>query len=377
MVKARPRIQALLSTATLLTLSALWGQQDDSWIPLPQWREDDLAVQKNDQTMEPLGGLLWPGNAALLRDAQQQSALAPRAIADPGDSAQPRVDIASFLPPKLAPKNPSHPLSTQAPKLLVNVSAEYLQACQSLPAEQHLLDPWHHLAETTGEELEQFLSYHSESSSIRATALLLAKGEQLPPDVDLGKLASGSLTRAKSCLVVLPLGEPWRARIFLSQDVQASVPPVYLANLAGDCISDATQAADEGDQLHRFLVRLSTRLFWLERMLPQNVAATVGSSPAASEQTVADSASTSAFHSVLMEITDLKPDSWWGLLFRQAQQYQLPLGAVALFLLALLCYRRWSAYRMRHYEWILPEREDEPALLGAEFTSRVAWLSYR
>ena len=376
MVSPRSALQPFF-TATLLSLSAAWGQggpQDDSWIPLPQWREEDAAQHRHGQSPEPLGGLLWPGSLLSPEAGRKSPSLAPSSVADPGDTAQPRVDIASFLPPRLTPPTPALPAGSLAPKLLVDTPTDYLQACQSLPAEQHLLDPWHHLAETSGEELEQFLSYHSESSSIRATALLLARGEQLPRDVDLTKLASGALTRARSCLVVLPLGEPWRARIFLSQDVQSSVPPVYLANLAGDCISDAAQAADEGDQLHRFLVRLSTRLFWLERMLPQNVAATASN---ASPLAQADSAQSFGLRSVLTEITDLTPATWWGLMLTQARNYQLPLSGLAAGLLLILFYRRWTGYRMRHYEWILPDAQPEPTLLGTEFASRVAWLSYR
>jgi hypothetical protein len=28
--------------------------------------------------------------------------------------------------------------------------------------------------------------------------------------------------------------------------------------------------------------------------------------------------------------------------------------------LALLCWRRWKAYQLRHYEWILPFDQDPP-----------------
>jgi hypothetical protein len=354
-----------------------WAQAgaNDGGLPLPQWSDDDAAALKQrGQLPQPLGGLLWPENADL--GLAGSLPLTPSSIADDGQTAQPPVDISSFLPPKLIQKAAASIPSPGAPKLLVDTPADYLLACAGIPSDHLLLDPWHHLTETNGEELEQFLAYHSENSSIRAVVMILGKGEQLPKNADLSQLGSGAVDRARSCLAVLPLGEPWRARIFLSQDVQASVPPIYLANLAGDCVSDAAQAPDEGEQVHRFLVRLSTRLFWLERMLPPQAKPPVAAQHPA--PTLPRDLKLPRPQPALTEITEpsaARPA--WSFFLERSKAYRDFFWLAIIVVGSGLAYFRWRAYKLRHYEWMLPDHPPELASFGAEVTARVAMVAYR
>jgi hypothetical protein len=348
------------------------AEEEDEHVDLPQWSESAEQVQGGLNT-EPIGGLLWPSMQGIVIDGEEVGDYP--VVADNGENQQPSVDISGFLPPKLIASKNSKSVDAAGPKLLVQVDQQYLLDCAAVPVDQHLIDPWHYLGEMNGEELERFLAYHSEHSSIKAYVLVLDKGEQLPKDVKLQTLASGALTKGRSCLAVVPVGEPWRARIFLSQDVQSAVPPVYLANLAGDCVGDAALVADEAEQLHRFLVRLSTRLFWLERLLPgHKPAPSVKSEPVAKPVQTHEPQSYAA--GALTEVLD-EPQPSLQQKLAPLLNYWPWLAAVAgLGLLGWGLLRR-RRYLLRHYEWILPEPAAQSTLCGTKHVGMVVSMDYR
>jgi hypothetical protein len=354
----------------LLTWGALAQLTDDEIMPLPAWSEQDLARIHQGQPPESSVDLLWPMEGAVQTESHVDL------IADTGLAKQPSVDISGFLPPMLRSPSSGQP-SAQDPKLLVQVDKQYLTDCAAVPPNQYLIDPWQHLADLSGEELERFLAYHAESSTIKAYVLILERNEQLPKDANLQALASGALTHGRSCLAVLPVGEPWRARIFLSHDVQTSVPPVYLVNLAGDCINDAAQTSDEAEQLHRFLIRLSTRLFWLERTLPakeQRSTHAETKSVTATDSTVVKVSPAEAELTEVLDDPAAGQPQWrmWAV-----QYWPWAAGAFFLALSSWVLVRR-RRYKQRHYEWILPE-DALPAetSFGAEHAALVASMNYR
>jgi hypothetical protein len=71
-----------------------------------------------------------------------------------------------------------------------------------------------------------------------------------------------------ACIVVYPLGEPGRARVFFTQIVARTAEPSYLENLASTCIRESSENTDPVEQVQRFAIQLSIRLFWLERAYP-------------------------------------------------------------------------------------------------------------
>jgi hypothetical protein len=145
------------------------------------------------------------------------------------------------------------------------------------------------------------------------------------------------------------MGEPWRARILLSPSVHSSVTAATLSELAADCIQDAHQAQQNSLQLQRYAVRLSTRLFWLEKSLPIASAATSTTS--------------------LQEISGQAKPSTINLL---ASTWAAPAliaiaGLLATILLTLILRKKRSHLAMTEptHVWILPDIEVTPRLGGA------------
>jgi hypothetical protein len=250
----------------------VWAQDEDDF-PLPRWSEDDLRAMREgrSEAMPLLNNLLWPENVEALAEAVP-------APADSPDAQQPTADLSRFLPPHLIASPgagralPSAFVATSASSLR-EVSASFLAAAANWSSTRHVIDPNGELAETMQEDFARFLEFHARDADIRLHVLLMGRDEKLPTDANLATVAQGSLQQGRACLAVVPRGEPWRLRLFLSREVHRIVPPAELAEMLEDSVRHSMLATDEDEQLHRLLVRLSIRLFWLERLVSKEAPA--------------------------------------------------------------------------------------------------------
>jgi hypothetical protein len=122
--------------------------------------------------------------------------------------------------------------------------------------------------------------------------------------------------------------------------------------MAADCIRDAQQAEEEGAQLQRYAVRLSTRLFWLQKLLINTPVKAASNAPRLLEVVGQDASPAPAAVAIDIRL--------W-----------LALAATAVSLLALiaiLLLKRPPTSRRStptSHTWILPEPEATPRLGGA------------
>ena len=95
------------------------------------------------------------------------------------------------------------------------------------------------------QELGRFLEFHARESRIRIHVLVLPKDGQIPALAQLERVAGGGLLKSDSCLLVYPVSEPWRARLFVSKAVHDRTSADFLAETAR-----ATMPDDQGAE-HR------------------------------------------------------------------------------------------------------------------------------
>lgn len=325
------------------------GAVDDAELPLPQWTRQELDAMRASPQRPPLLGDLLGSADDLEEVATDRPLLLGQGEDNIGDSpekTQPSADLSRFLLPSLLKSIRSHPssLSSTSPlKSLTEVSAAFLHECEQAPATTRLLDPNHELSETAVEEFERFLAFHAGDSHIPLTLVILNRSQKLPDKASLARFASGSVARGSSALVVCPYGDPKRTRFFVSQPIRNAVPADYLNSLLENCIHDSLRATDPDEQLHRLLVQISIRLFWVQRMLPSEPETVMRGIVPVPEAPV----------TTLNEV--LQPS---GHGFRWSWSWFGP--ALALALLALYALWRWHRFQMRHYQWLLPAGS-EPA----------------
>jgi hypothetical protein len=362
---------------------SLLGQESGAHRHLPSWSEEDWSshLQAADPSRQ-LGGLLWPegGPDSLF----VLPPLRGMGWMDSPDAAQPQADVSGFLPPSLMRPHESGVSSTGAagtPRALVD--NDFIQSAYAADPTIHLIDPGYELTEHEREDIERFLSYHARDAQIAAYVLILGANEELPKTFDMSKLAGGGLLKDNRCLLVMPYGEPHRARLFFTSNLHKDATQVQLTGILADCVAHGTVWSEPYEQIHRFLVRLSIRLFWLENVLLPAVPPPVPLLPSQAEvrptlppaPTVTASSRTAPKPALTEVGVPLQsPTAKEGIMLRVWKwlPWVLLLATVGVFALY-----RWRRYKLRHYEWVfdhLPMPEER--LGGVHCGGGGAWMSY-
>lgn len=359
------------------------GAEDlDEILPLPQWSEEHLKLLDSvPATALPLGGPLLPGMIGVappaLDGARISATVTPQTDASeaPLAGSRPAWDLSLFLPDALLGRGSSNSAERPSPTpsaALKDLSKSFLEACSQSDPSEHLVDPDYLVPETQREDLQRLLEFHAHDARIKAFVIVTDTDQRIPAGASMSSVASGALKKLDSCLVVYPLGEPWRARLFLSKPVYQSASPSYFASLIEDCANDSMLVSDPVEQLHRFCVRLSIRLFWLEKRMtkapdapPERIPA-----PVAAIRPEIHLAEEKGAALPLEEPVPGRLDVPFSTLAAAAA------AMIALALAALAAYRRHRD-KLRTHVWILPETETVPRLGGSFCGGAAAWIQYR
>lgn len=352
-------VPALLISVGLLPFAT--AQEPDE-LPLPRWSAKELETMQGVPDAQAVPeSMLWPpGMLDITPPVTMPWYLGE---GDSPDADQPHADVSLFLPPSLV----GAPGASAAPKAIPFalpkrvVSAEFMARLVVSPADVHLIDPGQALLPAFREDLTRFVESHARDSQIQLYVLVLGPEEMLPTGANLSGIAQGALEKGHGSLLVYPMGDPAHARLFMSRSICAVSNPAELNETLQDARQDALQGATQEEQLHRLLVRLSIRLFWLERLLDKP------------HETIARAIPTTLTQSALPEVgAGIEQTGWnWR---------SLPwewVGGVLCLLLAAWAAWRWRGYRLRHYEWVLPEPKEIVPRLGAPHCASAVWVSYR
>ena len=355
-------------------------------VPL-SWASSDLTLPEWTLRMQPdkpdhLGGLLWPraGNGGLNVDPKTG---APRSVV-PGEAGeyladfpelnQPNVEIGSFLLPSPKSRSLTKPASAPThPDQLRDLPADLVTKCYQSTAGQFILDPGYQLSEHERDDFERFLSYHARDSRIQAHVIFLAKDERLPASMSLARIAGGSLLKDNTCLLVLPVGEADRARMFFTNSIHKATPAATLADILSECINESRVEAESVEQVHRMLVKLSIRLFWLQNHLePLRPAEKASPEPSPLPTRPMPE----------VKLTEVQEPSlpWSGQPLLRLNRWGVLVGILVLMTCGLWVAFRWHRYRLRTCEWVLPQLEEAniPQRLGGRYCGASgAALTYR
>jgi hypothetical protein len=384
----RPLLASLLLAITA-SLSASTDTDDSSFaeadLPLPVWDPQEWQRLAKESSPAILGGLVPTlGEEIGMSPHPLGPALSPKYPDAPpplfGESDQAlRAGLSLFLPEGLsfhtssaAADQPTRPTPLHQ---LRDVTPEFLAAAKAWPTDDPLIDPDHALAETPAEDLRRFLGFHAEQAEIPITLIVLQSNEKLPASVTIDSFAQGSLSRRRSALLIYPLSEPWRARLFLPSAAHQAVSASYLHRLLEACLTEANRSSLPDDQLHDYVVQLSIRLFWLQKELAQS---------APSSLAFADPKQTPPLAEVGHDAPPLPAPT-------AASSHTLHLPPASVITIAILLgfllavagrriLRNAKAnLKKRHHSriWTLPDKETPPRLGGAFCGGSGAWGSWK
>lgn len=352
----------LVLSGLLLAAAAGWGAEAEP--PLPSWEESRSPGSAFSDLLPENSALDVP--AGFFLGSPRMLTSPPLLLDDEGLGAQ---DLSLFLRGGLlaegAVKVKANPTPTLA---LREVSKSTLEELGQVPVNEYLIDPQSLMTEMPGLDVERLLQFHAAESRIRFYLLVMDRDQTLGATASLTPLIQRLGTESEMCLAVYPLGEPWRARLFVSPGVSQSRTAEAMSEMAEDCIQDAMQVNDAEQQLQRFAVRLSTRLFWLEKALP-NVPQETAS---AHEMAVLHEVSSGELPK-MAELSGVTPE--------HGSQVSLGQG-IGFFLLAGgACYGLRLGWRFRQLRkirrvWVFPETEVQPRLGGAFSGGAGAMIQY-
>ncbi len=355
------------------------SEDEESDLPLPQWSAQEW--QNLGHASPNLGSLLPTGDtvldtpsdvdASFLNAGPKLSESPPSLFPESGGLQLDQMGL--FLPDTLLSRYASQDDSALKPtpaSSLREVPEGFLQLAATDFRSQPVADPQSLFSEVPREDLLRLIGFHNKESHIPIRLLLLDRAQKLPAAFSPATVLPSA--QPSLCLIVYPLGEPWRARAFVTPLIQNQVSATYLADMMDDCIKDSMQTSDANGQLDRFAVRLSTRLFWLQKLLPKEVlAAKPASSATASRTGTAKSAAPSPLHEVAASPTPVSPfselDPAAFVTFWAFAGWGAGIIAVLAASFAGLIYwwRRTHRRPVLDTAWILPEPTTSPRLGGA------------
>jgi len=350
------KAKAILALALCAGLNAAESLNGLEELPLPRWTEEAAVVP-----VVPMSSQLWPEGFSPESSMADGGSGAEGLSSGDAANAAARGDNLLFFIPKTTAKALASPPPSRPAALppVTEVTAEFLHAAEITEPDAFLLDPKTVLHETQAEDLRRLLSYHAGESKLSAHFLLLDAHERLPASMDLAKLAAGRLTSGHTCLVVYPVGEPWRIRFFMSRDVTQAVTVKYLGEMMNACVQDALQVSDPVEQLQRFATQLSIRLIWLERAHPAVFALQKEPLPIVAEKHAEELLPEVTAEAAFAAAPDTSLVDGWKP-YAVAASWCLA-GLAGLLGLGLGMFR-WIRRRRRQTVWLLPE---------VEFTARL------
>lgn len=242
---------------------------------------------------------------------------------------------------------------------LVPISEQLQDTYARTSSKGFLIDPQKLLRASEARERREFLTYHS-SDSLIDLYVVLFKGDQLlfnPGDLS-GHLLNTRADSKPAVVVHYFMGRPDRAQIHLSAELIEIVPMEEQGRALANAIERAQSGVSPVDELEKFMVQTSIRIYRMERLLSEGTA-----SPAPLIEEAPNQGS--GEQGDAKELKQLISNFW------DAYHYEL-IGSCLLFAM-LWWLRRWHHQRAR-YEF--PDDEVEERLGGAHGAGVGAIISF-
>ena len=225
--------------------------------------------------------------------------------------------------------------------------------------EKFLVDPQGLLSPVDYRERLGFLNYHAGDSAIDLYVYVFPADQQIPGEVRMEEVIERFFAEGRPAAVVhFFMGDPQRSALYLSPPLMAVVPAGEQRRALENSVMQALNEVHPAAQIEAFLVQMSIRIYWMERML---------GGAAGGEPTPAPVKRTKAPESKTGPLDVLGPH------LESASRHLIPAAMIGAGLLAASGMGFWLKRRARHR---FPEFEVEPRLGGAHAAGVGAVISF-
>lgn len=299
---------------------------------LPVWNDGERAELEKDGWVA--GGLLLSEDAL------------------PDESAKRADEVLDIAPPTADEIAETEPQANAIPE-------KFLQAYFDERPQVFLVDPQGLLSPVNFRDRLGFLNYHAGDSSIDLFVYVFGGDQEIPGEVREEELVERFFADSRPAAVVhYYMGAPERSALYLSPSLTDAVSAAEQRRAMESSVMQALKEADPSRQIEAFLVQMSIRAYWMERMLDGDAEA-IGPVPDA--RTVG--------------APENEPTVWEALLplLEETRRFAVPAAVAAGVLLTALAASAWMKRRARYR---FPEFEVEPRLGGAHAAGVGAVISF-
>lgn len=323
-------MKRLPAVATLLFLTATaFGFQEPA---LPSWNVEERSE------LEKSG---WIPGALLLTDdpvpdEPEKPAATPLAVEEPKPE-----EVAEDL--KVSPE----------------IDEKYLPAYFAERPKTFLVDPQGLLGPADARDRLGFLNYHASDSAIDLYVYVIGGNQEIPSEVREEEVIERFFSEGRpAAIVYYYLGAPQRSVVYLSPSITDSISAAEQHRALESSVMQAFEKTNPSEQFEKFLVQMSIRLYWMERMLS-------GDETGQAQLVASTHSEPKAKHAV-----GTGKFLW---LSQFAMRFSIPAAVILGAFLTVFGFNHWMRLRSRYR---FPEFEVEPRLGGAHAAGVGAVISF-
>lgn len=192
----------------------------------------------------------WIAGALLLTDDPVPE-IAEKTVEEPLDVAQPTAEEIA---------------ETEAPSS--DIPEKFLPAYFGERPAGFLADPQGLLSQVDAKNRLNFLNYHAGDSSIDLFVYLFKGDQSIPGEVREEELVERFYSDGRPAVVVFYyMGAPQKSVMYLSPSLTDVVSPAEQKRALESSVMHAFKDVDAAGQLESFLIQMSIRIYWMERMM--------------------------------------------------------------------------------------------------------------
>ncbi len=149
-----------------------------------------------------------------------------------------------------------------------DIAEKFLPAYFAERPKSFLIDPQGLLSPSDYRDRLGFLNYHASDSTIDLFVYVMGGDQNIPSEVREEELIERFFSEGRPAVVVYYyLGAPQRSIVYLSPSITDSVSAAEQRRALESSVMQAFQKIEPSEQIEKFLVQMSIRIYWMERML--------------------------------------------------------------------------------------------------------------
>ena len=239
-----------------------------------------------------------------------------------------------------------------------DIAEKFLPAYFAERPKSFLIDPQSLLSPADYRDRLSFLNYHATDSSIDLFVYVMGGEQDIPSEVREEEMIERFFSKGRPAVVVYYyLGAPQRSVVYLSPFITDSVSAAEQHRALESSVMQAIEKTRPAEQIEKFLVQMSIRIYWMERMLAGEPAA--ADAPTQVVTVAMKQAATKSAKLLKLQET--------------ASKFAAPGGMVLVAIVLVLGFNRWLRLSARYR---FPDFEVEPRLGGAHAAGVGAVISF-